>query len=184
MTEDEAQFWRRLGIDIPPGFQFPSGGATTPGASGEGEDSHREESMRGQEPWAEWEVSMQRVFELFEAAYIECELDEDNDIKVVTDSGPRLFVSQDETNKLLRYLSFYRFRPDIDELAKLRFINALNDDVIFVRFSLGNGDTLVADYYLPYGRGIVPFHIVNTAKLVGRVIITAIRQHDADDLLE
>ena len=181
MTDDEAQFWQRLGIDITPGGLPPDDSQEEP------QDNNKpleDEPMKGREAWAEEEVTMQRVFELFEAAYVECEIDEHNDIKVVTDSGPRLFVSQDETNKLLRYLSFYRFREGTGELEKLRFVNALNDDVIFVRFSLGNGDSLVADYYLPYGRGVVPFHIVNTAKLVGRVIITALRQHDEDDLLE
>jgi hypothetical protein len=141
--------------------------------------------MEGRTNWmGEAEVSIEKLYELFDAAYMECELDEDGDLRVVTDSGPRVFLSLHEPNKLLRFMAFYKFRDEAGEYDKLLFVNTLNDDIVFIRFSLNGMDTLIADYYLPYARGASPFHIINAAKLMGRVITSGIRQHDTNNLLE
>ncbi len=146
------------------------------------------EGGSGMEEKAQWvsesEVSIERLYELFDSAYTECDLDEDGDLRVVTDSGPRIFLSLHEPNKLIRFMAFYKFREEAQEYDKLLFVNALNDDIVFIRFSLNGVDTLIADYYLPYARGASPFHIVNAAKLMGRVITSGIRQHDTNNLLE
>ncbi len=157
------------------------------------ERAGRDKPRRGEggsemEEKAQWvsesEVSIERLYELFDSAYMECELDEDGDLRVVTDSGPRIFLSLHEPNKLIRFMAFYKFREECAEYDKLLFVNALNDDIVFIRFSLNGTDTLIADYYLPYARGTSPFHIVNAAKLMGRVITSGIRQHDTNNLLE
>lgn len=141
--------------------------------------------MEERSQWmGESEVSIERLYELFDGAYMECDLDEDGDLRIVTDSGPRIFLSLHEPNRLIRYMAFYKFREESIEYDKLVFVNALNDDIVFIRFSLNGTDTLIADYYLPYSRGASPFHIINSAKLMGRVITSGIRQHDTNNLLE
>ena len=160
------------------------------GAAGkEGRAKRRAGEAGGEmEEKAQWvgesEVSIERLYELFDGAYMECDLDEDGDLRVVTDSGPRIFLSLHEPNRLIRYMAFYKFREESIEYDKLVFVNALNDDIVFIRFSLNGTDTLIADYYLPYSRGASPFHIINSAKLMGRVITSGIRQHDTNNLLE
>ena len=156
--------------------------------SGAQEQRRRGEAGGEMEERAQWvgesEVSIERLYELFDGAYMECDLDEDGDLRIVTDSGPRIFLSLHEPNRLIRYMAFYKFREETIEYDKLVFVNALNDDIVFIRFSLNGVDTLIADYYLPYSRGASPFHIINSAKLMGRVITSGIRQHDTNNLLE
>lgn len=157
-----------------------AGEGSAKAGSGEGGSEMEERAQ-----WVgESEVSIERLYELFDGAYMECDLDEDGDLRVVTDSGPRIFLSLHEPNKLIRYMAFYKFREEAAEYDKLLFVNALNDDIVFIRFSLNGADTLIADYYLPYARGSSPFHIINAAKLMGRVITSGIRQHDTNNLLE
>ena len=142
------------------------------------------EEKAGMKYLEENDVTVEQLHDLFDAAYMDCDLDDDGDLRIATDAGPRVFVSLHEGSKLIRLVTLYRLREDVSEDEKLRLVNRMNDDIILVRFSVSNGETLVADYYLPYTRGISAFQIVNTVRLMGRIVISALRQHDTDDYVE
>ena len=162
---DERDFWEHLGIDM------------------DAEMASNEEKA-GMKYLEEDEVSIERLQELFDAAYMDCGLDDDGDLRIATDAGPRVFVSLHEGAKMVRMMALYRLRDDVLEDEKFRLVNRMNDDMILVRFSVSDGEMLVADYYLPYTRGVSAFQIINTVKLMGRIVVSALRQHDVDNYVE
>ncbi len=132
----------------------------------------------------EEEVTIEHLHEVFDAAYMECDLDDDSDLRIASDAGPRIFLSLHEGAKMLRLVTLYRLREEVTEVEKIRLVNTINADMVLVRFAVSEGEMLVADYYLPYTRGISAFQIINTVKLMGRIVLSALRQHDVDNYVE
>ena len=100
--------------------------------------------------------------------------------------GPKVVVSIQEKHKLIRYVIVYgmnEFGP-LDQ--KLSFVNRMNDDVIFARFSVPESrpEMLMCDYFLPYEEGVTAFQIVTAMRLFARVVVGAIHACDDDDLVQ
>ena len=129
------------------------------------------------------EISLDRILSVFQNAYIDAEIDEDGDLCVRTENGIKVLISVNDANALLHFVAIYGLREDASEAQKLGFVNRLNDEIILVRFSVANENTLVADYYLPYGQGVSPFHIVSVVRLVNRIIPPTFSKYDEDDVL-
>ena len=62
----------------------------------------------------------------------------------------------------------------------------MNDSVILARFSVTRGQVLMADYYLPFEEGELPYQIVKSLRVFGQVVMRAIREreHDTDHLVK
>ena len=132
----------------------------------------------------EGEVSATKLQQIFNAAYVKAELDDDGDLRITTDAGPKAIVTVDADRRILRFMSLYRLREDAPEEETHAFVNKMNDDVILVRFSVTRRHVLMADYYLSYEEGVLPYKVVKTLKMFGRVALGAIRQHDTRDLVK
>ncbi len=133
---------------------------------------------------AENEVTPDTIRDLFRRAFFSASLDDDGDVRVETDD-PTVFVSINADNKLLRYTAVYRFENTASLESKHAFVNKMNDDVIFCRFSvpLEAPDILMVDYYLPFGEGVTSFLIVRALRLFARVIPKAIQDCDENDII-
>jgi len=129
------------------------------------------------------EISLQQILGVFQNAYLEAEIDGDGDLCVRTENGIKILISINEANALLHFVAIYGLSEDASEAQKLAFVNRLNDEIILVRFSVANENTLVADYYLPYGQGVSPFHIVTVVRLMNRIIPPTFSKYDEDDVL-
>ena len=92
-------------------------------------------------------------------------------------------VNQD--NKLIRFVVVYGVKESARLDMKYAFTNRMNDDIILGRFSIPEQrpDMLIADYYLPFEEGIPAFQIVSALRLFVRVVLSAIRQCDKNDLV-
>lgn len=130
----------------------------------------------------EQEVSPQTVQRLFDAAFLKPKLRENGSIMIV-EGGVKVLVILDEEKKLISYLCLWGIKPGTPELKRLRLVNALNDELIMVRFSTHGPTTLVCDYQVSYERGIAPFAIVNNYRVFARVVKGAIATRDHDDII-
>lgn len=131
----------------------------------------------------EKDVSLARLQDVFEAAFVENDVDDDGDLLIRTENGTKIFVSLDERNKLIRFTSFYGLRPDALNDEKQALSNALNDNIVFVRFSSGGNSALICDYYLPYNGAVAPLHIVTATRLFNRIVASSLGEYDTSNLL-
>jgi len=129
-------------------------------------------------------VTPARLQRFFKSAFMKAEVDDDGDVKVKSDVGITVWISIEAERKLLKYVATYGFKEDATEVDRLQLVNTLNDNVILVRFSVPRDDVLMADYYLYYEEGIVPYQIVNTLRHFANITVKAIREYDSDDLIE
>ncbi len=141
--------------------------------------------MATAEVLGEDEVTTSNLAEIFNRAFFKTSLDKDGDLRVQTD-GPRVVVIVDQDKKLLKFMAVYGVKESAHLALKHAFVNKMNDDIIFGRFSIPESrpDVLIADYFLPFEDGIPVFQIVAALRLFGRVVPGAIRQCDDNDLIE
>lgn len=133
----------------------------------------------------ESEVTPKNIRELFSRAFYNTDLDDDGDV-VVNAEPISVFISINKNNRLLKYSTYYRVDETAPLESKLAFVNKMNDDVVLCRFSIpeDHEDTLVADYFLPFGESISSFQIVSALRLFALVVVNAISDCDDDDLVK
>ena len=132
----------------------------------------------------EADVNIDTLTALYKRAFYKCDKDEDGDLRVNTD-GPRVLITVNEENKLVRFTAIYRFKENEPEDKKLHFINRMNDKFIFARFSMPelDHDVLVADYYLPYEDGLPAFQLIKALRTFANIVVAGIRACDEDGLV-
>ncbi len=132
---------------------------------------------------AESEITTSNLDELFREAFFKTSLDKDGDLIVQSD-GPRVIVTVDQQKKLVKFMAVYGLREEAALEPKLALVNRMNDEIIYVRFSVPRDDILVADYFLLFQEGIPAFQLVSSLRLFARVVPAAIRACDQEDLVE
>lgn len=133
----------------------------------------------------EQDITTANLDEMFKRAFFKTSLDNDGDLVVHTD-GPRVIVTINESNKLLKFMSIYGIKESAPLEAAHAFVNKMNDEIIFARFSVPESrkDVLIADYYIPFEEGLPAFQLVSAMRLFARVVPSAIRACDDDDIVE
>ena len=133
---------------------------------------------------AENDVTPENIRTLFKRAFYSASLDDDGDVCVDTD-GLRVHVTVMDNTKLLRYVTVYGIKDTAPLESKHAFVNKMNDDVILCRFSIPehDHDALYADYFLPFGEGVLAFQIVSALRWFARVVSSAIRDCDENNLV-
>jgi len=125
--------------------------------------------------FTETEVQPENLLNLFKEAYLKVTIDRDGDLKIETDMGVS-FLRMIEDRKLLKYISMYGFKTTATEPDKLSFLNTLNHQIIFCRFSMPKPEVLMAEYFLSYEEGISAYQIIRSFRLFERIAVVAIRQ--------
>lgn len=125
----------------------------------------------------EAEVQPKNLLKLFRDAYLKANIDSDGDLKIETDIGIS-FLRVVEDRKLLKYTSVYGFKTTATTNEKLSFLNDLNHQVIFCRFSMPKPDVLMAEYFLSYEEGISAYQMVRSFRLFERIAMAAIGRFD------
>jgi len=139
--------------------------------------------MATAEVLAESEVTTSNLDKLFKQAFFKTSLDRDGDLIVQSD-GPRVIVTVDQEKKLVKFMAVYGLRQTAALEHKLALVNRMNNEIIYVRFSVPREDLLVADYFLLFQQGILAFQLVSSLRLFARVVPAAIRACDHQDLVE
>ncbi|MBA2227741.1 MAG: YbjN domain-containing protein [Thermogemmata sp.] len=118
--------------------------------------------------------------ELFDAALFDYHLDDDGDV-VVQDQF-RVLVTH-HNNRYIRFTSFFRVRPETPEELAHSLCNRINDELIILRASIHDGDTLVIDWYLPVFSGISKRTVVMAFRKFVE-LLGQIGQYDVEDVIE
>lgn len=134
---------------------------------------------------AEDEVTVSNLAQIFKRAFFKTSLDKDGDLIVHTE-GPRIIVIVGQDTKLLKFTAIYGVKESAQLELKHAFVNKMNDEAIFCRFSIPKTrqDVLLAEYYLPYEEGIPAYQVVYALRLFVRVAQNTILTCDEHDLLE
>ena len=130
------------------------------------------------------EITIENLQELLSASYVTNEIDTEGRILATTDSGLKVFITLNDANKLIKFALGFRIKEDASEEQKLQLANRINDKIVLVRYAVSTPEVLVADYFLPYGQGIIPMQIINSLKLLDRVCLAGIREHDTDGIVD
>jgi hypothetical protein len=129
------------------------------------------------------EVTIANIQELLSSSYVTNEIDAEGRILATTDNGLKVFVTINEQNQLIKFALGFRIKDDASDEQKLGLANRINDKIILVRYAIPAPEVLVADYFLPYAQGIIPMQIINSLKLLDRVCLAGIREHDTDGIV-
>lgn len=130
----------------------------------------------------ESEITPQKVKSLFDAAFIKSEVYKDDSV-MIQEGGNKFFVKVDTKRKMLTYLSVWPVKMKFAETEKLEFVNALNKDLVWVRFYLHDPTTLVCDYQLSFENGASAFQIVAAYRMCNKVIQGAWMTKDPKDIV-
>jgi len=137
------------------------------------------------DPWKhlqEKDVDLQTVKSFFDAAFLKAELFEDGSL-VIENDGIVTFVNVEHERKIVSFASGFPFKASASEIQKLKFVNELNDGVVFVRFCMPKPTRLWCDYQMLYEGGITPYSIVNSYRYFIRVAQNAVSTRDKEDLV-
>jgi hypothetical protein len=131
------------------------------------------------------DVNADTLAAIYKRAFFKCDKDSDGDLRVQTD-GPKVVVAINENNKLIKFMAIYALKENESDDKKLRFLNRMNDTIVFARFSMPESrpDILMADYYLPYEDGVPAIQVVQAMRVFSKIVVGAIRACDEDDLVE
>ena len=129
------------------------------------------------------DVTIENLQELLSSSYVTNEIDAEGRILATTDNGLKVFVTINEQNQLIKFALGFRIKDDASDEQKLGLANRINDKIILVRYAIPAPEVLVADYFLPYAQGIIPMQIINSLKLLDRVCLAGIREHDTDGIV-
>ena len=134
------------------------------------------------EPLQEKDVDLQKVKSFFDAAFLKAEHFEDGSL-VIENDGIVTFVNVEHERKIISFASGFPLKASASEIQKLKFINELNDGVVFVRFCMPKPTRLWCDYQMLYEGGITPYSIVNSYRYFVRVMKHAVSTRDEENLV-
>jgi len=129
-------------------------------------------------------VTAQKVASILSAAYVKTSIDDDGDVKIFGKNGLKVYITVNQKLHLLRFYGLFRLRGDATEKQKLRFVNRVNDEIIFCRFAIVESGGLRADYHLRFGDGITPGQIVATYRLFLRTTTGSILTKDDEKIVK
>ena len=130
----------------------------------------------------EYEISMERLENLFHSAFVPCTRDPDGDIRI-EEEGVRTFLKLDVEKKLIVMFSIWPMRASVSEGRKLEWINELNRKLVLVKFQMVRPDVLWCDYQLRYEGGVSPMQLVGTVRLFSRVCRGAAAQKGGHEII-
>ncbi len=130
------------------------------------------------------QVTAKRIAEVFRGAFLEAEVDEDGDVRVVDEGGFKVHFRIYDDQQLLGVFALFRFKKGTSRQAQLELANTLNDQTLLVRFSVTGDGILYADYYVPYSAGIRADQLVQSYRWFLKVLRAGLARYDTNDIVE
>lgn len=131
---------------------------------------------------AEKEVTIARIRQILDSAFIEYE-QEGNDALRVLQGGSKFFLYLHQPHRLVVVRGYFAFHEHAALEDRMELVNTLNRELILVRFYLDNDGDLTADCTFSYAHGFIPFHLVNTLRLMSEILDVGYSEYDKNDLL-
>ncbi|MDZ7373791.1 MAG: YbjN domain-containing protein [candidate division KSB1 bacterium] len=129
-------------------------------------------------------VTAKELADLLQQEEYSAQVDEDGEVRVTMGEGTFVYIAIDTVRRLLKFYTLFRFRPNAPLASKLTLVNRMNDEVIFVRFSMAATDILFTDYFLSYDGGLLWHQFLRSLAWFSRVAVSAVAEFDEDDLVQ
>lgn len=122
-------------------------------------------------------VTPQLLKEIFDAAYIECELD--GEASLAVQGAYRYFLNLDEAKRFIRFVMALRTRNDLSAEACSRYCERVNSEMVVLRLTPVRDNQAVAfDWYVSLAGGVTPKHLVLSSKDYDVLVQDALSRDD------
>ena len=111
----------------------------------------------------EEDVSIERLREVFDAAFLKTEITSSGNLKIYDDRD-FAYISLPEDMDLIRFSVTYGFKDGTSLEDKLALTNRVNNEVVVTRWSVTDAGKLDTDYYLSYENGVLGYQVVRSYK--------------------
>ncbi len=132
-------------------------------------------------PIAAKDLTMDRVFDVFQSAMLQCEKEESR--ITVDQDGMKVLVAVDADKKVISYVALWSLKEKAPMFNKLRMANKMNDETLMVRFAVSDSTTLWCDFQVPYDRSVLPSDLVHWYRKFSEIVRWAVANKDPEDLI-
>lgn len=122
------------------------------------------------------QLTVERLHDIFQAAYMKPEIDSDGDLIIRGRTRIRYIVQVRERQGIIAIFGIFGFRDGAENTEKLEAVNKLNDGKVVVRFSVNRRGALFIDYHLLIEEGVSPLQILNCFTRFDSVVIGSLEE--------
>jgi hypothetical protein len=141
-------------------------------------------ALAGNEYVAEEDIDRATLGDLFSRAFMRVTYDKDGDLWAQDYDAPKVMITVDLVRRMIRLAAAWRYKQEADPDARRRLAARANDAFMAARFRAIEPDLFVAEYYLSYEKGLLAAQLVHSLKFFGRIIQSAVREHDGEGVLQ
>ena len=130
------------------------------------------------------QLSNQKIYDVYRAAFMDPTIDEDGDVKVTID-GVRVFVRFDGDRRMLSMFAIFGLKPTATRHQALELANRFNDQLILVRCCVNTGSRgmyVYLDHWTPVYDGISPEALVTFIRRF-KSVAADVGTQDQEDIL-
>lgn len=127
-------------------------------------------------------VTLEAVRDIYEAALLDVELDEENGFVVIDDEIVARAKLSDSKERL-QLIACYRVREDVPRIDRLELVNRINDQYVIVRAAMSEDDELWVDYAVVLKGGTTPKQIAHATRMFLKVAEMAVKDCDEDGIV-
>lgn len=134
---------------------------------------------------AKEELNNQKVLEVYQSAFMEAEMDDDGELKVVVD-GFKLYANVMPDRPFFVLRTMFTVKPEAQRSQILELCNRLNDHMIMIRACLPESAThpmLYIDHFTMTEGGITAEEIVAATRRFMSVVADGVTEYDTEDIL-
>ncbi len=129
------------------------------------------------------QVTLKRLHQVFQSAYLEATIDSDDDEIMIVEEGVKTIVRLDPERQMIHFASLWQLDPNVPYSDKLELVNRWNRELTVVKFWLLDEGILVTEYDAFYKEGVTPGQVINVYRWFYRVTTGAISRHDPDNVV-
>ena len=130
------------------------------------------------------DVNLDKLLNIFRAAYLKPTIDEDGDLLIKTSGGMPIFVAINNDHEYIRLNVNMELNDRTKLQDKLALVNDMNATIIFSRFVLRDVNFLQADFYILFEEGVTALQILSAIRLFEQTTNAAIQEHNAWDIIK
>jgi Putative bacterial sensory transduction regulator len=128
-------------------------------------------------------VTIQEIFQIYEAAYMDVKLDEENEIiRVQEELLARVHLS--ESKERLQIIAMYGMKDDAQRIDRLELANRINENYVLIRSGIDDDGDLWFDYCILLKGGITKKSIVQATRIFLMLVPKAVNEYDEDSIVE
>lgn len=127
-------------------------------------------------------ATLEAVRDIYEAALLDVELDEENGFVVIDDEIVARAKLSDSKERL-QLIACYRVREDVPRIDRLELVNRINDQYVIVRAAMSEDDELWVDYAVVLKGGTTAKQIAHATRMFLKVAEMAVKDCDEDGIV-